>query len=135
MNAVALRIKKIRSNIGLTQEQMADKINLSVKAWQKIENGITRLDLERLNQIAEILDTSLVDLINADESIYVHQENENNGSIYNKEVTIQQSTSDEERELYKKVIEEKEKYIANLEKTIADKDSTIEFLKGLLKKD
>ncbi|PWG78732.1 helix-turn-helix domain-containing protein [Pararcticibacter amylolyticus] len=127
MNAVALRIKKIRSNIGLTQEQMADKINLSVKAWQKIENGITRLDLERLNQIAEILETSLVDLINADEGIYVHQEIDKNENIYNKEVNYHNNISDEERELYKKIIADKEK-------TIADKDKEIEFLKDLLKK-
>lgn len=127
MNAVALRIKKIRSNIGLTQEQMADKINLSVKAWQKIENGITRLDLERLNQIAEILDTSLIDLINADEGIYVHKIKHNEGGINSREINIHQNASDEERELYKKIIADKEK-------TIADKDKEIEFLKDLLKK-
>lgn len=128
MNAVALRIKKIRSNMGLTQEQMAEKINLSVKAWQKIENGITRLDLDRLNQIAEILDTSLVDLINADDSVYVHKIKHNEGGINSGEVNIHNRISDEERDLYKKIIEDKEKIIA-------DKDREIEFLKSLLKKD
>jgi transcriptional regulator with XRE-family HTH domain len=118
MNAVALKIKKLRSNIGLTQEQMADKVHLSVKAWQKIENGITKLDLDRLNQIAEILEISLVDLINSDGS-YVHQEIQQNENIYNKEVTINEGgVTNAERELFNKAI--------------ADKDKEIEFLRSML---
>jgi len=119
MNAVASKIKKLRSSIGLTQEQMADRVHLSLKAWQKIENGITRLDLDRLNQIAEILEISLVDLINADGN-YVHQEIHKNDNIYNKEVTINNPTSDSERELFHKII--------------SDKDQEIAFLRMLLEK-
>ena len=118
MNAVALKIKRLRSNIGFTQEQMADKVHLSVKAWQNIENGITKLDLDRLNQIAEILETSLVDFINSDEGMYVHQEIIRNDNIYNKEVTINQNVSDAERELFHQVI--------------ADKNKEIEFLRSLV---
>ena len=120
MNAVALKIKKIRTNMGLTQEQMAERVHLSLKAWQKIENGITRLDLDRLNQIAEILETSLVDLINADEGIYVHEIKHNEGGFNSKEINIHQNSLDSERELYKQII--------------ADKDKEIAFLRDLLNK-
>ncbi|MCD0487739.1 helix-turn-helix domain-containing protein [Pedobacter sp. MC2016-14] len=118
MSPVALKIKRLRSNIGLTQEQMAERIHLSVKAWQNIENGITKIDLDRLNQIAEILETSVIDFINSEEGMYVHQEIVNNDNIYNKEVTIHQNVSESERELFNKVI--------------ADKDKEIEFLRGLI---
>ncbi len=120
MNAIGLRIKRLRSGIGYTQEQMAARINLSLRAWQKIEHGITKLDVERLNQIAKILETSVVDLINADEGTYVHQEIEKNENIYNKEVTYNNGISDAERDLYKKII--------------ADKDQEIAFLRGALEK-
>lgn len=118
MNAIAAKIKKLRSNSGITQEQMAQRVNLSLRAWQKIENGSTKLDIERLNQIAEILETSLIDMINADESIYVHQEIAKNENIYNKEVTIHNAISESERDLFNKVIR--------------DKDKEIEFLRSLL---
>jgi len=120
MNAVALKIKKLRISSGITQDQMAERVHLSLKAWQKIENGVTRLDLDRLNQIAEILEISLVDLINSEEGIYIHQTNENNGNIYTKEVVIHNNITESERELFTKII--------------ADKDQEITFLRGLLER-
>ncbi|SDF81506.1 Transcriptional regulator, contains XRE-family HTH domain [Mucilaginibacter pineti] len=118
MSAVAGKIKRLRTRSGLTQEQMAERIHLTLGAWQKIENGITRIDIERLTQIAEVLETSLADIINGDEGIFVHQEIGKNENIYNKEVTVNNHISDSERELFIKII--------------ADKDKEIDFLRGLL---
>jgi transcriptional regulator with XRE-family HTH domain len=54
MNGLNLNIKRLRKNFPYTQEEMAEKLNLSVGAYKKIENGITKLDIDRLNQISKL---------------------------------------------------------------------------------
>ena len=65
MNTVTIIIRKLRRFKGFTQMDLADRLHLSLKAYQKIERGITRLDIERLESIAGILEVSVADLINA----------------------------------------------------------------------
>lgn len=65
MDTIISIIKKLRRFRGITQEDMADKLFLSLRAYQKIESGQTKLDTERLEQIAAVLDISVSDLVNA----------------------------------------------------------------------
>ena len=127
MSAITTQIKKQRSARGLTQDQMAERLHLSTKAYQKIENGITKLDIERLNQIAEILEISLVDLINSDENIYIHSISENEIGFNNKEVVINKGVSEDEKEVYQQLITTKDQLIAS-------KDKEIQLLRDLLNK-
>lgn len=110
MNTIAPNIKRRRVQMGYTQKDMSEKIHLSEKAWQNIENGVTKLDLERLQQIAEILEIPLVDLINSQESFYINQvTNESNHVGFSaKEVIIHTDVSDSERNMYKSVIADKD---------------------------
>lgn len=78
MSAITTRIKKLRGLKDITQDVMAERLNLSSKAYQKIENGVTKLDIDRLNDIAKIPEVSVVDLLSADEGVYVHQVSNNN---------------------------------------------------------
>lgn len=118
MNSIAPAIKRRRVQLGMTQREMADRINLSEKAWQNIENGNTRLDLERLQQIAEILEMSMLDLINAQESMYVHQENPKVG-IATKEVIFQDAVGESERELFKQIIADKDEQLRSIKEEMA----------------
>ena len=52
------KIRELRKSHNLSQEEMADKINLSVSGYRKIENGKSRINHERLEQIAEALEVS-----------------------------------------------------------------------------
>lgn len=124
MGAIHNKIKKLREQSGLTQQEMADKLHLHLKTWQKIENGITKLDIERLQQIAEILGTTIEDLINVEDSVYISEVKDNDVGFNNSSVTINHQ-SQEEKNLYERLIAEKDKIIA-------DKDKDIIFLKGLL---
>ena len=72
MGAIHNKIKKLREQSGLTQQEMADKLNMHLKSWQKVENGITKLDIERLQLIADVLETTIEDLINVDDSVYIN---------------------------------------------------------------
>ena len=67
MNQLGIRIKKIRLAKGLTQEKVATKLFLSLKAYQNIEHGITKIDLERIKQLADIFEITMDKLINSAE--------------------------------------------------------------------
>ncbi|GIW50643.1 MAG: hypothetical protein KatS3mg080_1254 [Anoxybacillus sp.] len=49
---------------GLTQEFMAKKLKLDVANYSRIERGVAKLTVERLQEIAEILNTDISELVN-----------------------------------------------------------------------
>lgn len=73
MDTARLNIKKSRELKGLRQQDMADKLSMNIRTYQNLENGETKLDLERLEQIAEILETSMEELLKP-EGVIIHQE-------------------------------------------------------------
>ncbi len=54
-----------------SQEDMADRLGMSVNGYAKIERGETDLTLSRLQQISELLEASLLDLLNANANIHI----------------------------------------------------------------
>ncbi|RFZ95725.1 XRE family transcriptional regulator [Mucilaginibacter conchicola] len=64
VKAVATNIRKRREDLNYTQEYLAAKLNISQNAYSKIELGYTKITVERLFQIADILESELTDLIN-----------------------------------------------------------------------
>ncbi len=63
---VAANIRKTREHRNYTQEYLAAKLRISQNAYSKIELGYTRITVERLLHIAEILETDPVLLIGAE---------------------------------------------------------------------
>lgn len=61
------KIKKIRDLKGLKQEEVADKLNITQQAYGKIERNESKLDTERLHQIAEIFGLTAEDIENFDD--------------------------------------------------------------------
>ncbi|GAB3991460.1 hypothetical protein GCM10028807_21540 [Spirosoma daeguense] len=66
--SIAEKIRLQRLQRGLSQENMADLLNLSTTAYGDIERGKTDLTLSRLTQIAQALDVSPLTLL-TDEAI------------------------------------------------------------------
>lgn len=62
------RIRLQRLQRGLSQENMADLLNLSTTAYGDIERGKTDLTLSRLNQIAGVFNLSLRSLISDEDT-------------------------------------------------------------------
>ena len=58
---VAARLKKIRLKKNYSQEYVASKIGLSQKAYSKIENNETRLNVETLLLLSEVLETPIAE--------------------------------------------------------------------------
>ncbi len=73
MDTARFNIKKQRELKGLRQQDLADKLSMNLRSYQNLESGATKLDLERLGQIAEILETTAEDLLKQD-GVYIHQE-------------------------------------------------------------
>lgn len=63
MENIENKIKKLRKKKGYTQSFMAEKLGLSIRAYSKIERGETQLTINRLSEIALILDTPLIEMI------------------------------------------------------------------------
>ena len=57
-NVIGRRIRSTRQENNMTQEQLADKIDVSVAFMSRVERGSAQINLKRLIQIAEILNVS-----------------------------------------------------------------------------
>lgn len=57
------RIKTFRSGNGWTQEYIANRLSISIPAFSKIENGVTDVNLSRLEQIAHLFEVDVVNLL------------------------------------------------------------------------
>lgn len=79
MDTARLNIKKHRELKGLRQQDLADKLNINLRSYQNLENGSTKLDLERLEQIAAVLETPMEELLRQD-GVFIHQEIKEAGS-------------------------------------------------------
>ncbi len=55
---IGKRIRSLRLKNNMTQEELADEINISVAYISRIERGTVHINLKRLTQIAEILKVS-----------------------------------------------------------------------------
>ena len=129
MDTARLNIKKHRELKGLRQQDLADKLNINLRSYQNLESGSTKLDLERLEQIAEVLETTAEDLLRQD-GIFIHQKiretgtGSGTGNIYNnygvdKEVLDKLlAAKDEEIDLLKKESESQKEEIKYLKEKI-----------------
>ena len=61
------KIRLFRQVKGWTQEEIADKLDLSVNGYGEIERGNSDIKLSRLEQIAGLLGVELVDLLGTTE--------------------------------------------------------------------
>lgn len=68
------KIQKYRIAQGLTQENLAERVDLSVSHISEIENGKKRPSLKTLEKIAAALDVSLVSLMGEDSKKDIRKE-------------------------------------------------------------
>lgn len=57
----------LRLSKNLSQQNMADELNLTVAAYSNIERGVSEINLTRLSDICRILGTTPVELIAEDD--------------------------------------------------------------------
>lgn len=67
-SVIGERLKKARKEKGLTQEQLAEKIDVSIAFLSRIERGSSQINLKRLSQVCEILEITEGDILNGTSS-------------------------------------------------------------------
>jgi transcriptional regulator with XRE-family HTH domain len=68
IKAIAANIRSKREQRNYTQEYLAAKLTISQNAYSKIELGYTKITVERLFQIAAILEFDVSELIDPEPS-------------------------------------------------------------------
>ena len=111
-SVIGSRIKKARLDKGMTQDDLASKIDISVAFLSRVERGSSHINLKRLNQLCDLLDVSEGYLLNGASS--------NSQNYLDKEFT----------DLIKSVSPETQKMIYNVAKTIVDTQREQEELKN-----
>lgn len=57
--SIGLKIAKLRKRHNITQEQLAEKLDISIKHCSSIERGVSSLSLEKLIEVSILFDVSL----------------------------------------------------------------------------
>jgi len=114
------KIKKIRDLKGLKQDEMASLLNISTQAYSKIERNETKLDDERLEQIAKILELSPDFIKNFDEnSLFINSMNEYQHSNQSSgQTVINHFYGNESNAVLQKTIEQQTELIAALKQEV-----------------
>src|SRR6476661_3011484 len=101
MKTLGKKIRLLRHQKGLSQEDVAKQLDISIPAFSKIETGITDINLSRLEQIATLFEMSVVQLL-----------------TYND--TEQQEKYTSELETLTKKLQERESDVIDLQKKVIE---------------
>jgi transcriptional regulator with XRE-family HTH domain len=99
-----LKLKHLRIQAGFTQEQMADKLNMSHSSYQRMEKGKTKVLPYYLNEIAIIFEMDESELVNED---------------------IARTTNQRANTKFSDLVNAKDRIIVNQQKLIEEKDKII----------
>ena len=114
MEKIIEKITQFRNRKGYTYENMADELELTTAAYRKIETGETKLSVERLFRISNILETPVNELLEMD-SISQTKNNYHNANVYQQKI---EHFYQENKEITAELIKAKDQLIAQLQKEI-----------------
>ena len=70
-NLIGQKIKYFRKEKDISQKELADKIEMSRTSLVQIENGVQKIQIDKLYQIADVLNITVSDLIPNEEEIKI----------------------------------------------------------------
>ena len=110
------KIRFMRKERNWTQEFMAEKLEMTVNSYSNIERGVTDIKNSRLEEIAEIFNTGLLDLYNYGEKGVSCQMGDNNQNIQSL-IFSQEATANEVQKMHL-MVEQQTKEISYLKEII-----------------
>ena len=113
------KIRMLREGIGLSQEYVADKLNITQQAYSKMEKNPKNATLERLQQLSEVLGVKINSIV-GDDDMYVQQNFHQQGGNASTVMYIT-GLADRERESFHQQISNLQKQIEVLTKIIETK--------------
>ena len=121
------KIRKLRETKHWSQEEMAEKMSMSLNGYAKIERGETKLNLHKLEQIANIFNIDVLELIKNDDKNVLFFMNDHNTNYYGSNENL---TSEIDR--LKLTISHKDELLKQRDLVIEQKDSEISALKEII---
>ena len=118
MTTIGARIRKLREDKNISQETMAQELDLTQSNYGRLEKDDKRLTVPKLQKISEVLKVSISYLFNEQSSKVIHQHDNENPSAYNVE------------HLYQNNKEITDKLMEQYEFRLKEKDDLIELLKN-----
>ena len=112
MEKIIEKIAQFRNRKGYTYENMADELDLTTAAYRKIETGETKLSVERLFRISNILETPVNELLDLDKNHFI-QNNYNSESVISQRI---ENFYQENKEITSELIKAKDQLITQLQK-------------------
>lgn len=86
------RLRQIRENKGITQKELAEKLNVTFQTISKWENSVTEPDISTIKEIARLLNCSIEQLFNDSEEI---KEDETNSKESTSDNNVTEPAQDE----------------------------------------
>ena len=126
------KIRLLRQVKGLTQEEVAERLNLSVNGYGKIERGNCDINLHRLEQIAEVFGVEVIEFLGtADRNVFNlsctnNMDTQNNHNYY----TFENSELKSELEKQQLIIQLKDKENELRDEKIRHLTEVVELLKA-----
>ena len=127
------KIRLLRHQQNLTQEQVAEKLDITPQAYSRIEQGKTKINIDRLQQLANIFDIDITDLMTNENTLVnllingdftESDENYSTAIIYNSETALAH-----ENDKLRIEMDFKDKIIQKLETEVANLQTIIDVLK------
>jgi len=121
------RIKLLRKDARLSQQDVADKLKISAAAYSKIERGLTKLNEFYIYKLPEILGCKIEDILTSEEL--------KNYQTF--ELPLKSVAEESQVDYNRAIVNENQilsKQIELLEKAIKDKEDIIQLLKKELKR-
>ena len=112
MNKIGFNIRKIRESKGFSQDYMANVLDISQASYARLENEDTKVTVDRLSKIAEILNTNIIDFFDADRVTIQSQNN------YECSYGLVQNLTIENKEIMEKLLKSKDDQINLLQNVI-----------------
>jgi transcriptional regulator with XRE-family HTH domain len=115
MEKIGSNLRKLRELKNISQEFIANKLELSIKSYSNIENNVTKITLERLTQICEILEIHPQAMMNFDSEKIIQTLN-NSHIVSSSDINIEMP--EKERQQYEHRIKDLHKEIDFLRKAL-----------------
>jgi len=115
------KVRRIRELFGFTQDEIAQKLQITPQAYSRIERGETVLDLERLKLIAEKIGISTDEILNFDEKNYLRlsqNKNQSNENPFHVNLFVNESSNQKAIEILEKIIEQQQEEIKELKQEL-----------------
>ncbi|OYQ41588.1 hypothetical protein CHU92_04325 [Flavobacterium cyanobacteriorum] len=83
MNNIGNRIRNLREQLGYSQENLALELGITQPSYARLEKQDERISIIRLIQIADILKTTVAELIGEKTQKVINQQNSESSHAYN----------------------------------------------------